>query len=334
MPGVDAKGGQIAVHGWQETAGDYLDWAKKFEELGAGSLLYTNVDVEGLQQGVRFGPVKRLIDHVGIPVVVAGGVSSRVDVAGLRDAGAQGAVLGSALYSGKIALKDALECTIKRETSETKIALNLNPDGAGKVTVESGIPFFDHMLTSMGKHGGFDLTCTAKGDLHVDCHHTIEDIGIVLGDAIKQVMADGRGIKRFSHAVIPMDESIATVALDCGGRGYLVFTGTFGNKAVGTIPADIFEHFFYSLCNRAGITAHIAFTGIQGIRDCAWGSVVTDRKKGCAEHEGKVLRKSLFYYTGNSQNMMTLLGASRESSAPAAGVSPVCDSTESPVYNL
>jgi phosphoribosylformimino-5-aminoimidazole carboxamide ribotide isomerase len=109
MPGVDAKGGQIAVHGWQETAGDYLDWAKKFEELGAGLLLYTNVDVEGLQQGVRFGPVKRLIDHVGIPVVVAGGVSSRADVAGLRDAGAYGAVLGSALYSGKISLADALE---------------------------------------------------------------------------------------------------------------------------------------------------------------------------------------------------------------------------------
>jgi phosphoribosylformimino-5-aminoimidazole carboxamide ribotide isomerase len=109
MPGVDAKGGQLAVHGWQETAGDYLDWATKFEELGAGSLLYTNVDVEGLQQGVRFGTVKRLIDHVGIPVVVAGGVSSRADVAGLRDAGAHGAVLGSALYSGKISLKDALE---------------------------------------------------------------------------------------------------------------------------------------------------------------------------------------------------------------------------------
>jgi phosphoribosylformimino-5-aminoimidazole carboxamide ribotide isomerase len=109
MAGVDAKGGQIAVHGWQETAGDYLGWAKRFEELGAGSLLYTNVDVEGLQQGVRFEPVKRLIDHVKIPVVVAGGVSSRIDVAGLKTAGAYGAVLGSSLYSGKIALKDALE---------------------------------------------------------------------------------------------------------------------------------------------------------------------------------------------------------------------------------
>lgn len=111
MPGVDAKGGQIAVHGWQETAGDYLAWAKRFEDLGAGSLLYTNVDVEGLQLGVRFEPVKRLIDHVNIPVVVAGGVSSRMDVALLKTAGAAGAVLGSALYSGKITLKDALvEC--------------------------------------------------------------------------------------------------------------------------------------------------------------------------------------------------------------------------------
>ena len=109
MPGVDARGGQIAVHGWQETAGDYLDWAARFEQLGAGSLLYTNVDVEGLQQGVRFRPVKCLIDRVGIPVVVAGGVTSRSDVTGLRDAGAHGAGLGSALYSGKITLKDALE---------------------------------------------------------------------------------------------------------------------------------------------------------------------------------------------------------------------------------
>ena len=109
MAGVDAKGGQIAVQGWQVTAGDYLDWARRFEDLGAGFLLYTNVDVEGLQQGVQFAPVRRLIDYVDIPVVVAGGVSARADVAGLRDAGAFGAVLGSALYSGKITLKDALE---------------------------------------------------------------------------------------------------------------------------------------------------------------------------------------------------------------------------------
>ncbi len=157
---------------------------------------------------------------------------------------------------------------VKRETKETRIVMKLNPEGSGHVSVESGVPFFDHMLTAMAKHGGFDLSCTAKGDLNVDCHHTIEDIGIVLGDAIKQIMEEGRGIRRFAHAVIPMDEAIATVALDCGGRGYLVFTGTFGNKEVGTIPAEIFEHFFYSLCNRAGITSHIAFTGKNDHHQC------------------------------------------------------------------
>jgi phosphoribosylformimino-5-aminoimidazole carboxamide ribotide isomerase len=109
MAGVDAKGGEVAIHGWQETAGDYIGWAKTFEGLGAGSLLYTNVDVEGLQKGIAAGPVRQLIGSVHIPVVVAGGVSARADVAALRDAGAYGAVLGSALYSGKINLSEALE---------------------------------------------------------------------------------------------------------------------------------------------------------------------------------------------------------------------------------
>jgi imidazoleglycerol phosphate dehydratase HisB len=186
---------------------------------------------------------------------------------------------------------------VKRETKETKIALKLNADGAGNVTVETGVPFFDHMLVAMAKHGGFDFSCTAKGDLHVDCHHTIEDIGIVLGDAVKQVMADGTGIQRFAHAIIPMDESIATVVLDCGGRGYLVFNGTFNNKAIGTIPSDIFEHFFYSLCNRAGITAHIAFTGKNDHHQCeavfkAFGIALGEAlafsgKKGIPSTKGK-----------------------------------------------
>ena len=109
MAGVDAKGGQVAIHGWQEAAGDYIGWAQRFETLGAGYLLYTNVDVEGLQSGIAAGPVKKLIGNVTIPVVVAGGVSARADVAALRDAGAYGAVLGSALYSGKINLSEALE---------------------------------------------------------------------------------------------------------------------------------------------------------------------------------------------------------------------------------
>ena len=158
--------------------------------------------------------------------------------------------------------------TLARETKETKIELTFNPDGTGKVSVETGIPFFDHMLTGMAKHGGFDLSCTATGDLGVDCHHTIEDAGIVLGDAVKQAMGDGRGIRRFAHAIIPMDESLAQVALDCGGRGYLVWSGTFGSRTLGNIPPDLFEHFFYTLCIHAGITAHIRFTGRNDHHQC------------------------------------------------------------------
>jgi phosphoribosylformimino-5-aminoimidazole carboxamide ribotide isomerase len=109
MAGVDAKDGLVAINGWQETTGNYLSWAQRFEALGAGTLLYTNVNVEGLQQGVQLEPVKRLIGTVRVPVVVAGGVSSRSDVTALRDSGAYGAVLGSALYSGKITLHEALE---------------------------------------------------------------------------------------------------------------------------------------------------------------------------------------------------------------------------------
>jgi len=158
--------------------------------------------------------------------------------------------------------------TVKRETKETSITITVNADGTGKVSADSGVPFFDHMLNAMARHGGFDLVCTAKGDLGVDCHHTIEDTGIVLGDALKSVIGDGKGIQRFAHAIIPMDESLATVALDCGGRGYLACTGSFGNKTIGTIPADIFEHFFYSLCSRAGITAHIMFSGKNDHHQC------------------------------------------------------------------
>jgi imidazoleglycerol-phosphate dehydratase len=159
-----------------------------------------------------------------------------------------------------------VECA--RETKETAIRISLNPDGKGNVAVETGIPFFDHMLTAMARHGGFDLACNTRGDLGVDNHHTVEDTGIVIGDALRQVIGSGKGIRRFGHAVIPMDESLARVALDCGGRGYLVFSGAFGNAMIGNIPADLFEHFFYALCTHAGITAHIAFTGKNNHHQC------------------------------------------------------------------
>ena len=150
---------------------------------------------------------------------------------------------------------------VHRATRETDISLSLDIDGTGAGAIDTGIPFFDHMLTSFARHGRMDLTIRAVGDLEVDAHHTIEDIGIVLGTALAEAVGDGRGITRFADAAVPMDEALARVALDVGGRGYLVFEGGFSPTGPGGIPGDLIEHFFYSLCNHAGITAHIAVAG-------------------------------------------------------------------------
>ncbi|MCP1715055.1 imidazoleglycerol-phosphate dehydratase [Methanocalculus alkaliphilus] len=149
---------------------------------------------------------------------------------------------------------------ISRSTKETRISVSFDPDG-GELSVKTGLPFLDHMLESFGRHGRFGLSVAAAGDLHIDPHHTVEDIGIVLGMAIREAIGDGRGIGRFADAAIPMDEARATVILDCGGRGYLVFEGHFRGIETGGIPNDLFEHFFSSLVHKAGITAHICFTG-------------------------------------------------------------------------
>jgi imidazoleglycerol-phosphate dehydratase len=124
------------------------------------------------------------------------------------------------------------------------------------------------MLGAMGRHGVFGFTATAKGDLGVDSHHTVEDTGIVIGDAVKKALGDGRGIRRFAHAIVPMDEALAQVALDCGGRGYLVWNGSFAGHRVGDIDTTLFEHFFHSLCMHAGLTCHITFSGRNDHHKC------------------------------------------------------------------
>ncbi|WP_298667084.1 imidazoleglycerol-phosphate dehydratase HisB [uncultured Methanofollis sp.] len=150
---------------------------------------------------------------------------------------------------------------VKRETKETKIDLRIALDGEGGADIATGLPFMDHMLNSFARHGGFGLSVHAKGDLEVDAHHLVEDLGIVLGTALKEAVGDGAGITRFADAAVPMDEALAEVAIDVGGRGYLVFTGDFNSPAVGGVDTTLFEHFFYSLCTRAGITVHIRFYG-------------------------------------------------------------------------
>jgi imidazoleglycerol-phosphate dehydratase len=148
-----------------------------------------------------------------------------------------------------------------RKTKETEITVEITLEGTGSCEISTGIPFFDHMLQSFGKHAGFDLTVRACGDLDVGPHHTIEDTGIAIGTALNMARGEGKGIRRFGHALIPMDESLATVAVDFGGRPYLVFEATFPYPLEGGIPGSLVGHFFESLCNNARITAHMNVTG-------------------------------------------------------------------------
>ncbi|MBP2133202.1 imidazoleglycerol-phosphate dehydratase [Methanomicrobium sp. W14] len=148
---------------------------------------------------------------------------------------------------------------VSRETKETFVSVFILLEGSGIVNSDTKIPFLDHMLNAMGRHGGFDLTVEARGDLEVDMHHTVEDVGIVLGQTIDGALGDKKGIERFYHTSVPMDEAIATATLDLGGRPYLVMNGEFSGGL--PFPNSLVEHFFYSLCLNAKITAHLSFSG-------------------------------------------------------------------------
>ena len=145
---------------------------------------------------------------------------------------------------------------IKRETKETQIQLNLNIDGNGTFTGSSGIGFFDHMLTAFAVHGGFDIALDMKGDLEVDGHHSVEDLGIVLGQAFARVL-DKSQIVRFGSFYVPMDESLAFCALDISGRAYLHFDAAFTNQSVGAFDCCLVEEFFRAFAMNSGITLHI-----------------------------------------------------------------------------
>ena len=144
-----------------------------------------------------------------------------------------------------------------RDTSETQIAIDLNLDGTGQTELDTGLPFLDHMLDLIGRHGMIDLSIKAKGDLHIDDHHTIEDIGITLGEALNEAVGDKKGIRRYGHAYIPLDEALSRVVLDFSGRPGLFMQADFVKEEVGNIDVNMFEHFFQSLSNHAFITLHI-----------------------------------------------------------------------------
>lgn len=145
----------------------------------------------------------------------------------------------------------------KRETRETKIELTLNLDGNGNYQIETGIGFFDHMMAAFAVHSGFDLDIKCIGDLEVDCHHSIEDMGIVLGQVFSQATADKKGIARYGNFTIPMDESLASCSVDISGRPFLVFNGTFGDYRLGAMDSAMVEEFFRAFAMNAGITLHI-----------------------------------------------------------------------------
>ncbi|MFO1026164.1 MAG: imidazoleglycerol-phosphate dehydratase HisB [Acetobacteraceae bacterium] len=151
----------------------------------------------------------------------------------------------------------ARTATLTRTTSETDISVTLNLDGTGRADIETGIGFLDHMLTALARHGLFDLTVRAKGDLHIDYHHTTEDVGIVIGAAIAKALGDKRGIRRFGHALIPMDETLAEAAIDISGRPFLAWNVSFERPKIGEMDTELFEEFFRALAFNAMITLHV-----------------------------------------------------------------------------
>ncbi len=147
--------------------------------------------------------------------------------------------------------------TISRSTAETAIDVTLNLDGTGVYDVETGVGFFDHMLEQLSRHSLIDLTVRTKGDLHIDEHHTVEDTGIAIGQAFAQALGDKRGITRYGDALSPMDETLTRVALDISGRPWLVWKDLFSQTRLGTMDTEMFEHFFHSFAQAAGITLHV-----------------------------------------------------------------------------
>lgn len=150
--------------------------------------------------------------------------------------------------------------SVSRSTKETSIRIALDLDASAEPVVDTGLPFFDHMLEQIGKHGGFALEVRAHGDLHVDEHHTVEDTGLALGQALREALGEKRGIGRYGFT-LPMDESLASAALDLGGRPYFVFDGAFRRERVGDLPTELVPHFFRSLCDAAGLNLNLRVRG-------------------------------------------------------------------------
>lgn len=163
------------------------------------------------------------------------------------------------------------EAHISRVTNETTVELTLNLDGTGASNIQTGQGFFDHMLDHIARHGLFDLQISAQGDLHVDAHHTVEDVGICLGKAILQAVGEPKGLTRYGHALVPMDETLAEAAIDFSGRPYLVFNATLPAGELGGFDAELAEEFFYAVVMQSRITLHIELRHGRNLHHCLEG---------------------------------------------------------------
>lgn len=174
--------------------------------------------------------------------------------------------------------------SLARKTLETDISLTLSLDGSGKADIATGIGFLDHMLTALTRHSLMDLTLRAKGDLHIDFHHTTEDVGIVLGQAVAQALGDKRGIARFGHALVPMDEALAEVAIDVSGRPFLAWDVVFAQPKIGEMDTELFEEFFRAFAFNALITLHVVRRAGQNAHHVA---------EGCFKATARALRAAV-----------------------------------------
>ncbi len=149
------------------------------------------------------------------------------------------------------------KATVKRDTLETKIQVSLNLDGNGKAKLDTGVAFLEHMLDQVARHGMFDLDVQAKGDLHIDAHHTVEDVGITLGQAFAQAVGDKKGLRRYGHAYVPLDEALSRVVVDFSGRPGMEYHASYPRAMIGEFDVDLLKEFFQGFVNHANVTLHI-----------------------------------------------------------------------------
>ncbi len=192
------------------------------------------------------------------------------------------------------------QAEVSRDTLETQISVSVNLDGTGSSVFETGVPFLDHMLDQVSRHGMLDLEVRAQGDLHIDAHHTVEDIGITLGQAINRAVGDKRGIRRYGHAYVPLDEALSRVVMDFSGRPGLEYHAGYPRARIGDFDVDLLHEFFQGFVNHAQVTMHI---------DCLRGDNAHHIAETIFKAFGRAMRMALEYDTGLGDRMPSTKGS-------------------------